>query len=185
MKMNIRDRSARVMLLWLFAALCIGALAACAQTTAADIPTARDSQEPAPEAATPATQDPATADQTYSQCMREHGLSEFPDADAEGRIRIKLGTIDPDSALFREAGNACRELAPEGWGDTEQGPGDAEVMLAFARCMREHGLPDYPDPDPNAGLRIALDPNDPQAQTALESCKEILQNLQSGLRIGG
>ncbi len=185
MTKRVRHQSVRVILLWLLAALCIGAVAACTGSTDVDIPTAHDSQEALPDATTSPAQDPADAALTYSQCMREHGLSEFPDADAEGRIRLKLGTIDPESAIFREASDACRELAPAGWGDTEESPGDAEVMLAFARCMREHGLPDYADPDPNAGLRITLDPNDPKAQAALESCKEILQNLQSGPRIGG
>jgi hypothetical protein len=49
--------------------------------------------------------------------------------------------------------------------------------------MRENGVPDYPDP--NSGNRIMLDPNDPKAQAALESCKAILQDLQSGPAIGG
>lgn len=180
------------MLIWLLVALCIGALAACSQTADADIPTASDSQaapsgaaNSAPAETTPAAQDPADAALTYSRCMRENGLSAFPDADTEGRIRIPLGSIDPDSAVFRAAGDACRHLAPAGWGDAKEGPGDAEVMLEFARCMRENGLPDYPDPDPNAGLRITLDPNDPKAQAALERCKTILQDLQSGPAIGG
>jgi hypothetical protein len=51
--------------------------------------------------------------------------------------------------------------------------------------MRENGLPDYPDPDPSSGNQITIDPNDPQAQTALESCEATLQELQSGRRIGG
>lgn len=190
---RVRRPSVRVMLLWLLAALCIGALAACSQATDADIPTARDSQAaPSGEAnstqaeTTPVAQPPADAALTYSQCMREHGVSNFPDADAEGRIRISPpGSIDPDSAVFREAGDACRHLAPPGWGDANEGPGDEEVMLEFARCMRENGVADYPDPDPNAGLRITLDPNDPKVQAALESCKAILQDLQSGPRIGG
>lgn len=189
-----KQPAVRTMVLWLLAALCMGALAACSQAADAGIPTARDSQASSreanstPAAATPVAQDPADAALTYSQCMREHGLAEFPDADAEGRIRLKLGTIDPASALFRTASDACRSLAPEGWGDAEAGPGDAEVMLRFARCMRENGLPDYPDPDPNAGLQVFgpdTDPNDPKVQAALESCKAILQELQSGPRIGG
>jgi hypothetical protein len=120
--------------------------------------------------------------------MREKGVSEFPDPDSQGRIRIPLGRVDPDSAQFQEAREACLHLAPEGWGDEQVEPGDEEVMLDFARCMRENGLPEFPDPDPNAGARItfgSVDPNDPKAQAALESCKAILQELQSGPRIGG
>jgi hypothetical protein len=189
---SVRRPSVQGMSLWLLAALFMGAFAACTQATDAGIPTASDSQAASPgeansaqAATTLAAEDPQDAALTYSRCMRENGLSEFPDADAEGRIRIPLGSIDPDSAVFQEASDACRHLAPEGWGEAEVGPGDAEVMLEFARCMREHGVPDYPDPDPSAGNRITLDPNDPQAQVALESCKAILEELQSGPRIGG
>ena len=179
--------SVRVVLLWLLATLCIGVLGACTQATDAGIPSASDSGAANSVQTEPtlAVQDPADAALTYSRCMRENGLAAFPDADAEGRIRIPLGSIDPDSAEFRAAGDACRHLAPEGWGEATAGPGDAEVMLKFARCMRENGVPDYPDPDPNAGLRITLDPNDPKAQAALESCKAILEDLQNGPRIGG
>jgi hypothetical protein len=117
--------------------------------------------------------------------MRENGVPEFPDPDPEGRILIPRGSVNPDSAGFREAIDACQHLAPAGWGEANVGPGDEEVMLEFARCMRENGVPDYPDPDPNSGVRIMRDPNDPKVQAALESCKAILQDLQSGPRIGG
>jgi len=194
---RVRRPSVWVMLLWLLAALCIGALAGCTQATDTGIPTAGDSQTVSPGEAnsaqaetTPAAEDPADAALTYSRCMRENGLPAFPDADAEGRILIPLGSVNPDSAEFREAGEACRHLAPEGWGEATTGPGDAEVMLEFARCMRENGVDDYPDPDPNSGVQIfgpdsKLDPNDPKVKAALESCKAILQDLQSGPRIGG
>ena len=192
MTKEIKRPCTRVMVLWLLTALCMGTLAACTQAADAGIPTARDGQATAPGEAnstqaetTSAAADPADAALTYSRCMRENGLPTFPDADAEGRIRIPLGSIDPDSAEFRTAGDACRHLAPAGWGDETADPGDAEVMLAFAHCMRENGLSDYPDPDPNAGARITLDPNDPKVQAALESCKTILQELQSGPQIGG
>lgn len=181
-----RRPSVRVTVLGLLAALCLGAFAACSQATDTGIPSVRDSQATAQAEPTPAAADPQDAALTYSQCMREHGLSEFPDADAEGRILLKLGTIDPESALFRTAGDACRHLAPAGWGDAEPNPGDAEVMLEFARCMRANGVPDYPDPDPNAGGQITFAPGaDPQVKAALAHCQTILQELQGGPAIGG
>jgi hypothetical protein len=195
---RLRRPSVQLMLLWLLAALFIGALAACTKATDAGIPTANDSQEAssgeensAQAEPTPAAEDPGDANLAFSQCMRENGVPTFPDPDSEGRIRIDPpGSINPDSAEFREASDACRHLATAGWGDAPAGPGDQEVMLKFARCMRENGLPDFPDPDPNAGLQIfgpdsKLDPNDPKVKAALESCKAILQDLQSGPAIGG
>lgn len=186
------------MLLWMLAALLIGALAACTKSTDAGIPTASDSQAASSEEAnsaqvetTPTAEDPADAALTYSQCMRENGVPNFPDADAEGRIRISPpGSIDPDSAEFREASEACRHLAPAGWGEENAGPGDAEALLEFTRCMRENGVADFPDPDPNTGVRnifgrdSKLDPNDPKVKAALEICEAILEDSQKPA-IGG
>ena len=190
--------SVGAMLLWLLAALCIGTLAACTGATDADIPTASDSQAASSGEAnsaqaepTPTAVDPADAALTYSQCMRENGLPNFPDADAEGRIRISPpGSIDPDSAEFRGASEACRDLAPAGWGEADVGPGDAEALLEFTRCMRENGVPDFPDPDPSTGVRnmfgrdSKLDPNDPKVKAALEICEPLLEDSQKPA-IGG
>jgi hypothetical protein len=193
---RLRRPSVQVMLLWLLAALFIGALAACTQATDAGIPTASESQaassveaNSAQAETTPAAEDPEDAALVWARCMRENGVPEFPDPDSQGRILLSPpGSIDPDSAEFQGAREACLHLAPEGWGEAKVDPGDEEVMLEFASCMRENGLPDYPDP--NAGLRIfgpdsKVDPNDPKVQAALESCKAILQDLQSGPQIGG
>ncbi len=183
-----RRRSIRVILLWLLAALCMGALVACTQAADAGIPTARDrrtASNSAQAAPTPAAANSVDAALTFSQCMREHGVSNFPDADAEGRILISPpGSIDPDSATFQAADGACRHLAPAGWGDAPDGPGDAEALLAFTRCMREHGVPDFPDPDPNTGVRNVfgrdskLNPNDAKVKTAIEICGPLLEDAQ-------
>ena len=193
-----RGPSLRVLLLWLLAALCMGALAACGRASDAGIPTARDSQSASPGEAnstqaepTPTAEDAADAALTYSQCMREQGVSNFPDADAQGRIRISPpGSIDPNSAEFQAAGEACRELAPPGWGESNADPGDAETLLKFTRCMRQNGVADFPDPDPNTGVRnlfgrgSTLDPNDPKLKAALESCEGLLEDSQKPA-IGG
>ena len=191
---KLKRPSLQVMLLWLLAALLIGAFAACTQATDAGIPTASESQEASPGEAnsaqaetTPAAEDPEDTALAWSQCMRENGVPEFPDPDSEGRILIPRGSVDPDSAEFREAAEACRHLAPAGWGDANGGPGDEEAMLEFARCMRENGVPEFPDPDPNSGVQnmfgpdSKLDPNDPKVQAALDICHAILPSL----RIGG
>lgn len=185
----------RVMLLWLLPALFIAALAACNRAADAGIPTASESQAASPgeadsaqTATTPDAEDPQDAALIWSQCMRENGVPEFPDPDSQGRIRIPRDRVNPDSAEFLGAREACLHLAPEGWGEAKVDPGDEAVMLEFARCMRANGLPEFPDPDPKAGSRItfgSVDPDDPKAQAALEICKEILQDLQSGPAIGG
>ena len=188
---GLKHPTVRGMSCWLVAALFLGTLSACTQATDMGIPTASDSQAASQTETTPAAEDPDDAALTYSQCMRENGVPEFPDADAEGRIMMRAGpdsSLNPDSAEFQEAAEACRHLQPAGRAGANGGIEGQETMLEFARCMRENGVPDYPDPDPNAGpgVRIVvgpnsdLDPNDPKVQDALEICEAILQKEVGG-----
>jgi hypothetical protein len=58
---------------------------------------------------------------------------------------------------------------------------------AFAACMRSHGVADFPDPDSKGrikitsgmsadGKRTGVDPNGPQWQKAMASCKQLEPN---------
>lgn len=84
----------------------------------------------------------------FSKCMRAHGVPNFPDPDSQGGIRIAPGSgLDLRSPAFQRAQKACRPRLPGG------GPGAIKATkaqyaaaLTFARCMRSHGEPDFPDP---------------------------------------
>jgi hypothetical protein len=85
----------------------------------------------------------------YSACMRSHGLPNFPDPDASGSIRLKAGSgSGPDSTQYESANQACKSLLPNGGvqSPAEQAQRRAS-LLAFAACMRKHGIPNFPDPD--------------------------------------
>jgi len=114
----------------------------------------------------------------FSACMRKHGVTNFPDPDGQGVIRIHSGTgIDPGSPAFSSARTACEKLLPNGGQPTPaQIAQRQQQMLAFSACMRSHGLKDFPDPS-NGGLRIQdhpgsdLDPNNPTFQKAQQACQ--------------
>jgi hypothetical protein len=51
-------------------------------------------------------------------------------------------------------------------------------MVAFAQCMRSHGVPSFPDPvegrvTMRGGPNSALNPSSPQFKTASEACKSL------------
>jgi hypothetical protein len=47
----------------------------------------------------------------YSQCMRSHGVSAYPDPNGQGTISVAAGPgIDPTSPLFQRAQRACQSL---------------------------------------------------------------------------
>jgi hypothetical protein len=87
----------------------------------------------------------------FAQCMRENGVSQFPDPDASGQLTIdgvlNGSGIDPDGPTWQGAIDACKDLQPPGFtGGGERSSGQQEAALQFAQCIRENGVPDFPDP---------------------------------------
>jgi hypothetical protein len=114
----------------------------------------------------------------FSACMRKHGVTSFPDPNGQGVITIHSGMgIDPGSPAFQSARSACQKLLPNGGQPTPaQQAQRQQQMLAFSKCMRDHGIKDFPDPS-NGGLQIQvhpgsdLDPSNPQFQAAQKACQ--------------
>jgi len=56
----------------------------------------------------------------YSQCMRSHGVTSFPDpTDSGGRVGLRVnlsGSVNPLSPVFQRAQSACASLQPGGAG---------------------------------------------------------------------
>lgn len=104
----------------------------------------------------------ASAGVKFSDCMRTHGVSNFPDPGSGGGIQIPINSgINPRSPAFQAAQSACFKLLP-GSGPrrhvTEQ---QKQMMLRLSQCMRRHGLTDFPDPvstppAPGTGFGIAF-----------------------------
>jgi hypothetical protein len=93
----------------------------------------------------------------FAQCMRENGVSQFPDPDASGNLTIDAvvngSSIDPDGPTWNQAIDACKDLQPPGFtGGGERSAGQQEAALQFAQCIRENGVPDFPDPSPGQPL---------------------------------
>ena len=88
----------------------------------------------------------------FSQCMRAHGVSNFPDPGAggqnSGQIRIESGSgVNLQSPAFHSAQSSCRHLVPGG--GPGSGPPSAQVMAQMrqvSQCMRAHGISGFPDP---------------------------------------
>ena len=49
-------------------------------------------------------------------------------------------------------------------------PSVGSAALKFARCMRAHGMPDFPDPTPSGALNVAANPNSPAFRAAQPAC---------------
>ena len=62
-------------------------------------------------------------------------------------------------------------------GSAPVGPATYQARLAYAQCMRTHGLPGFPGPGPSGGpsfsVRLNVKPNSPAAR-ANDACKHLL-----------
>ena len=117
----------------------------------------------------------------FSQCMRAHGVSSFPDPNSSGQIGIDSSSgIDPRSPTFQSAQKACKKYLPNGGQPTPQQLAKAKAAaLKFSQCMRAHGVKNFPDPDfSGGGVRMkiggspgsGLDPNNPTFKSAQAAC---------------
>jgi hypothetical protein len=91
---------------------------------------------------------PEQAAVAYAKCMRASGVPNFPDPSAGGGFLFHAGTgMNPSSPAFKAAQAKCRHFMPPGPGS---GPAPSPQTLAkflrIARCMRQHGVYDFPDP---------------------------------------
>jgi hypothetical protein len=117
----------------------------------------------------------------YAQCMRDHGV-DMPDPDPNGGLSIQIGA--GDKAKFGAAQEACKSMLPNGGVPPTPSAEDLEKARQFAQCMRDHGVTDFPDPDPNAGgIRINgdansdLNPDNPTFKAAQEACNSLMPGI--------
>jgi hypothetical protein len=92
----------------------------------------------------------------FAECMRANGVGAFPDPDASGELTIDAvangSSLDTSSAAFEQALSACKDLEPPGFTGHKRSTQEQERALEFAQCMRDNGVPDFPDPTPDSPL---------------------------------
>jgi hypothetical protein len=129
----------------------------------------------------------------YAQCMRTHGVPEFPEP-TEGKLLFHSSDhnghvtgLNPGSAQFQAAQTVCGKLAPNG-GKAPSAAEQAKMQesaLNFSKCMRSHGVPNFPDPEfrhsggGGLGIRIGgkgsgIEPNSPQFKAAQKACQSLM-----------
>ena len=143
---------------------------------------------------TAASKDPEEAMLAFARCMRENGV-DMPDPQ-NGKVTIRVGGPGrerPSQAEMEKVDRAQEVCGKHLEGarpqlSAEERQEMQEAMLAFARCMREHGV-DVPDPgfDGSGGVRMRLesrqDPDFDEAQEACRSKLAVLENKLGGPRM--
>ena len=130
----------------------------------------------------------------YSHCMRSHGVPNFPDPPSGGGVpKGSAQQFGVSSSQLRAAQTACQQLYPNDGGSIQQceTTGDCpqalvqqalNVMRKYARCMRAHGVPNWPDPTVDSEGRPGFnlvpihgtDWNSPQISTKMQECYHVM-----------
>jgi hypothetical protein len=115
----------------------------------------------------------------YSECMRSRGEPDFPEPNAQGLIKITdpTGVMSPNSPQFEGAEKACRSLDNGGFDEefTSGGPAGPSAgstrtglappaqtaaqtrqRVAFVRCMRTHGVRNFPYPTARGVVSVGM-----------------------------
>jgi hypothetical protein len=110
----------------------------------------------------------------WARCMREHGV-EMADPEPDGSVQL----ADPRSKVkpaVQKAVEACQPVHPPGELQPlpTQAPEQIEAARRYAQCMREHGVPEFPDPDENGYFTRdtgeIVDQASPTFQSAFKAC---------------
>jgi hypothetical protein len=121
-----------------------------------------------------ASADKVEAARAYAQCIRDNGVPDFPDPDPDGQLRGPAHEKQ-NAPKFQAAQEKCRNLA-QGGEHERSDPAAVEQLRKFSQCMRDNGLPDFPDPDANGQLRGAghEQQDTPTYRAAMEACRQKL-----------
>lgn len=112
----------------------------------------------------------------YSNCMRSHGVSDFPDPSSQGGLQIipsgPGSDLMPYSPAFRSGLKACGPIPPDVTPAQEHQ--EYRKELTAAKCMRANGVPSYPDPKLINGTILNsaanTNPSSPAFQRAAKKC---------------
>ena len=121
----------------------------------------------------------------YTTCIRSHGVPDYPDPDGSGQLpkitpanEAQLGV---SQSRFNAAQTACQHLWPYQGPTQEQERQELTDALRFARCMRAHGVPGFPDPTTNSdsgrvefvisSSQDGFDPQSPQILAKVRVCE--------------
>jgi hypothetical protein len=169
-------------------------LGACTDKPRKEVATASSTTPPA---SANAGDSPQEYERRFIACMRAEGIDmsdPIPgDTTGRGALRYEIDVKGRGSDMvFQAALDKCMHLLPPVPPPPPPGPDDDAKALRFAQCMRENGVPDFPDPvkDPKdlptprksvggiivgrGGSGYWIYEGSPQVQAALEKCRQFL-----------
>lgn len=128
----------------------------------------------------------ATSTLAFSTCMRANGVPNFPDLGSHGMLiqstgqTIAVNGVSVNAPAFQDARSRCQHYLPSQHASPAQAAQQRQQGLEFAKCMRRHGVSNFPDPtvvSNQGGNQVArltginaAEFDSPAFQTAAKAC---------------
>lgn len=131
----------------------------------------------------PASPNAMAAGIAYAQCMRSHGISDFPDPQSgpngQGAGWLLLAGVNMTSPQFQAATNACGPMPNLGGSSAPPlTAAQQRQYLRWAACIRAHGVPGFKDPTfPNGYPQFTTSGSGAQMQAAQQACASYLRGI--------
>jgi hypothetical protein len=111
------------------------------------------------------------AQRKFTQCMRDNGV-DVPDPAAGEKGPVAATAKPPDPAKMEKAMEKCRGFLPHGGEAPKPDAAQIERMRKMSKCIRDNGVPDFPDPDANGELAFSGDTpaKGDKMRAAMEKC---------------
>jgi hypothetical protein len=113
----------------------------------------------------------------FARCMRSHGMANLPDPTTSPH-EFKTAFANPSPAI-QSAYTVCRHLEPGGGPPSQSAvhnQAHTVALLAFARCLRSHGFPNFPDPNRSGEVthemlaNVGINVHQPAVLQAADAC---------------
>lgn len=125
----------------------------------------------------------------YARCVRSHGFPDFPDpaVDSQGKPQFPASPRIKSIGQQEQGncGSILNRLPAAAQGRTPITPAELHQEVLLAACIRRHGLPDWPDPQPDGTFRLAGTPYATMGKSgpvvaALQACRQYDSSGRAG-----
>jgi hypothetical protein len=119
----------------------------------------------------------------FSKCMRANGVPSFPDLSSNRMLirgdahAISVNGVSFDAPAYLAARGECQKYLPSAYVSAAQNEEQRQRGLNFAKCMRKHSVPNFPDPkviSSAGGNQLVylpgVNPQSPAFQAAAKAC---------------
>jgi len=147
------------------------ALSGCATSAGNDVASLDDKDSKPATSESPKSSEGTEGDLLkFAACMRENGVN-MPDPDPNNP---SFNIPTTEKSTLDAAMKSCQKYL--GTPPAGESAAAAEQFKKFAACMRENGLPNFPDPDADGTLNLpeGIDPDSQEFKQADKTCAEQL-----------